>query len=105
MRSWRKSTWAIVIWTALCAIWLFSGMAAVGDDVANSDAAAVGATIGVTFIIFFWFLLLVPLAIVWFATRPKDNVVIYGPDGQEMRVSEREARKRVEKQGWKYQRT
>jgi hypothetical protein len=102
---WRKMTWVLVIWTALCVLWVGSGMAAVADDVAGSNAAAVGAGIGVTFILFFWFLVFVPLAIVWFATRPKDTVVIYGPQGQQMTVSEKEARKRVEKMGWTYQRS
>lgn len=103
MRKWRKTTWAIVIWTALCALWLFTGMAAVAEDAAVSDAAALGATFGSAFILFFWLLLVIPLSVLWFATRPKENVVVYGPQGQTVTVSEKEARKRVERDGWTYQ--
>lgn len=105
MRRWRKSTWAVFIWTAIMFLWIASGVSATADKAVTSDAYAAGVGIGVTFLLLIWFIVLVPLAIVWFATRPKDNVVIYGPEGQQVTVSEKEARKRVEGQGWTYQRT
>lgn len=104
MRRWRKSTWAIAIWTALCLLWVGGGIAAVAPTAAGSAAAAAGATIGVTVIMFIWFLVLLPLAIVWFASRPKENVTVYGPAGQQVVVTEKEARRRVERDDWTYQR-
>jgi hypothetical protein len=102
MRSWRKTTWAIVIWTALMVLWIGSGIAAVAPQT-TTTAGAAGATIGVTILVLLWFLVVVPLAIIWFATRPKENVLVYGPNGQQVTLSEKEARRRVEKQGWTYQ--
>lgn len=104
MRRWRKSTWAIAIWTIVMALWIGSGVGATAGSAAQSSAYAAGATIGVTILFVLWLLVLVPLALIWFASRPKDNVTIYGPAGQQVIVSEREARKRVESQGWNYQR-
>jgi len=103
MRSWRKSTWAIAIWTVLMAFWIVSGISATADGASQSEAYAAGATIGVTLVFMLWLLVLAPLALVWFATRPKNNVIVYGPLGQQTMVSEKEAAKRVAKQGWTYQ--
>lgn len=108
MPRWRKATWALVIWTALIVLWIGTGLGSVGDLPAGSEAEeagrAIGAGIGVTFILILWFLGFIVLGLIWLMSRPKDNVVVYGPKGQEVRVSEKEARKRVEKQGWTYQR-
>lgn len=113
MPRWRKATWALVIWTILMGIWIAAGVGAVSDNCAgvtgtaldNCQAAtAIGGGIGVTFIIIVWFLGFLVLGLIWLMSRPKDNVVIYGPNGQEVRVSEKEARRRVDKQGWAYQR-
>jgi hypothetical protein len=46
-----------------------------------------------------------PLLLVWLVSRPKNNTVVYGPQGQQVMVSEREAKRRVEKGGWTYQRS
>jgi len=106
MRRWRKMTWAIVIWTGLCFLWVFAGLSEASKVTgAGTTAYAAGVTIGVTFIIFVWFLVLIPLALIWFATRPKENVVVYGPAGQQVTVSEKEARRRVEREGWTYRPT
>jgi hypothetical protein len=112
MRGWRKMTWAIVIWTAIFVVWIATGVGAVsnqcpgltGDELASCQAAtAIGGGIGVTFLFMLWFIGFIVLAIIWFMTRPKHNVTVYGPLGQQVTVSESEARKRVEKQGWTYQ--
>ena len=111
MRHWRKMTWAIVAWTVFSIFWVASGVGAVSDRCAGltgSDlstckaATAIGGGIGVTFIFFIWFVIFVVLAIIWFMTRPRNTVVVYGPQGQQASVPEAEARKRVEKQGWSY---
>jgi hypothetical protein len=65
-------------------------------------ATAVGGGIGVTFIFFIWFIVFVVLSIIWFMTRGRTTVVVYGPQGQQASVAESEAKKRVEKQGWSY---
>lgn len=112
MPRWRKMTWVVVIWTLLFVLWGASGLGAVSNNCAgltgtalsNCQAGtAIGGGIGLTFIFLIWFLGFIVLSIVWFATRPKQNVMIYGPAGQQMTVSENEAKKRVEKQGWSYQ--
>lgn len=112
MPRWRKATWALVIVNALMALWFFTGIGAVSGgptdcgvlDRETCEAAyGVGAGIGATFVLFIWFLLFVVFGLIWLMSRPKDNVVIYGPQGQQMTVSEKEAKRRVEKQGWSYQ--
>lgn len=79
MRSWRKTTWAITIWTGLMGLWAISGLAAAGE-VASECAAetyteaceagtALGGMIGISFLVFIWLAVLIPLSILWFATR------------------------------------
>ena len=75
-----------------------------GTELENCQAAtAIGGGIGVTFLIIIWFIGFIVLGLVWLMSRPKDNVLVYGPQGQQMTVSEKDAKRRVEKQGWTYQ--
>lgn len=113
MRGWRKATWALVIWTAIFAIWIAAGTGSVanncaglvGDDLTLCQSGtAIGGGLAVTFLIFLWFMGFVVLSLVWFMSRPKNNVAVFGPNGQHVMVSEKEAKRRVEKQGWTYQR-
>jgi hypothetical protein len=103
---WRKATWALVIWTGLIALWLVAGLSAVGNTPAGTEAEqagrAIGAGIGVTLILFIWFIGFIVLGLIWLMSRPKDNVVVYGPQGQQMMLSEKEARRRVDQDGWTY---
>lgn len=112
MPHWRKATWAIVIWTVLMALWVVTGVGSVsnncagqaGDQLAACQAGtAIGGGIAVTFLIMLWFIGFVVLALIWFMSRAKENVAVFGPAGQQVMVSEKEAKKRVEKQGWTYQ--
>lgn len=103
MGSWRKISWVIAIWTVLIGVWIVSGINAAAPGAAQSQAYAAGATIGVTLVFMLWLLVLAPLALIWFATRPKANVTVYGPSNQQVMVSESEARKRVGTHGWTYQ--
>ncbi len=112
MPRWRKATWALLIWTALIVLWIVAGTSAVGDNCAGETgdalemcraATGIGAGIGVTFIIIIWFLGFIILGLIWLMSRPKENVVIYGPEGQQMNVTEKEAKRRTAK-GWSYQR-
>jgi hypothetical protein len=111
MPKWRKATWALVIWTGLMALWIISGIAGVsnncaglsGDDLELCQAGtAIGGGIGITFIFFIWFLGFVILGIIWLMSRPKENVIVYGPQGQQVTVTEKEAQQRVAS-GWTYQ--
>jgi hypothetical protein len=104
-------TWAIVIWTVVFAVWIIGGVSATGNNcagLAGSDltacqaGTAIGGGIAVSLLIMLWFVGFIVLALIWFMSRPRNNVVVYGPEGQQVTVSESEAKKRVEKQGWSY---
>lgn len=108
----RKATWALVIWTALMALWIGTGIAGTSDLCSGETGTAleacqagtaIGSGIGFTFLLVIWFIGFIVLGLIWLMSRPKDNVTIFGPDGQQVAVSEKEARKRVSK-GWTYQR-
>lgn len=112
MRVWRKSTWAIVLWTALFVVWIAAGVSGVsnrcdgltGQELSVCQAGtAIGGGIGVTLLIFLWLIGAAILTIIWFASRPRGTVTVFGPNGEEARLPEREATKRVQR-GWTYQR-
>ena len=109
----RLATWAIRIWTALMAIGIVAAFLGIGGDcvgLTGSDLSAcqrdawVRGGVGLTLLALLWFVVFVPMGIVWFVSRPRENVVVFGPAGQQVMLSEDEARKRVEQQGWSYQR-
>lgn len=111
MPRWRKATWALLIWNVLMIVWVVGGVSSVGDSCAGEtgDAlaacqagSAIGAGLGVSVLIFIWFIGFIVLGLIWLMSRPKENVVVYGPEGQQVTVSEKEAKKRVGK-GWTYQ--
>jgi len=108
----RIVTGAILIWTALMALGIFAAFRGIGGDCVGlvgsefsecqADAWVRGG-IGLTLLLFLWFVVVVPLAVGWLVSRPKENVSVFGPAGQQVMLSEREAKKRVEQQGWSYQ--
>ena len=107
MRNWRKMTWTILIWTVVMGVWIVGGGSAASSTPTSNDAEAVGVAIGtgigVTMLFMLWFIGFIILALIWFMSRPKNNVAVFGPQGQQVMVSESEAKKRVEKQGWTYE--
>lgn len=112
MPRWRKATWALVLFSVLMLVWIVGGVSSVSDNcdglsgtdlTACQAGTAIGGGLGVTFLIIIWFIGFLVLGLIWLMSRPKDNVVIYGPQGQQVTVSEKEAKRRVEKQGWTYQ--
>lgn len=101
MRSWRKTTWVMAMWTVFMAAWIVSG--ATADWAGQGTAFIADATIGVTVLFMVWLLVLAPLALVWSATRPTNNVNVYGSPGHQTMASEKEAVGRVATHGWTYQ--
>jgi hypothetical protein len=99
---WRKATWAIIIWTAVMAYVLLVGLPNTQSESAEKYGAFYFILIGLV-LLFWWFFGLLILAVVWLISRPKENTVIHGPHGQWMVVNEKEAKRRVEKEGWTYQ--
>ena len=73
----RKTSWALIIWTVLFAIWIIVGTA--GNDCANqatqleSDACAAGTGIGVALIFVLWFIGFIALSLVWLMTRNRKS--------------------------------
>ena len=83
MPHWRKATWALVI-VAAVALW----------GIASDETTIVESVAFLT-----W-----PLLLVWFLSRPTNKVVVYGPQGQQVSVSEREGKRRVDRnEGWTYE--
>ena len=81
----RPLTWFLLIWSGLFAIWLIYAVSVTGsalEDCAPGDSlceagnagSAVGGTIGVGLILFLWFLVFVPMLIVWFVRRPQTRL-------------------------------
>jgi hypothetical protein len=78
---WRKMTWVFWIVNALFLWWLiaYAGDIASQDQKCNADqyagachtGTALGATMGVALLVFFWFVAFVVLSILWFIARPK----------------------------------
>lgn len=76
---WRKATWAIVVWTAIFAIWIVGGLASadIGQNCLGADqglceaAQTAGTGIGVFLVGMIWFIGFIILAIVWFMSRPR----------------------------------
>jgi len=102
----RKMTWAILIWTGFFILWAYGGLSGVAPC-ANSDSGcqagtAIGGALAVSFLFFLWIVGFIVLSIVWFMTRPKSNVTVYGPSGITVLLSESDAAKRVQMPGWSY---
>ncbi len=78
--GWRKSTWAVLIWTVLMVIWL-AGAGSAGNDCATQFHGAyqgaktagcqAGAGIAAGLIIVIWFLGYIPLGLIWFMSRSR----------------------------------
>lgn len=93
--DWRKATWALAIFSALMGIWVVTAIPA---------GIAVGGGIAITFIVLLWFVGFIVLGFAWLMSRSQVMVVILGPNGQQVTVSEKEAKRRVSTEvGWSYQ--
>ncbi len=81
---WRKMSWVVIIWCVVMAIWIIAalGQADPGGNCVHhaylskqscEDASNAGTGIGVVVLWFVWFFGFIPLALIWFMTRPKDK--------------------------------
>lgn len=78
MAHWRKSTWALVIWTVLMILWLattlqreFNCDRESGAARAVCDAgASIGMSLGPSLVGVVWFFGLVTIGLIWLASRP-----------------------------------
>ena len=81
------TTWAILIWTGLMALGTFAaflgiaqectGLAGTELSSCQADAWARGS-VGLMLLVFLWLIVLIPMAFVWYATRPKEDVTQTG---------------------------
>ena len=80
---WRKATWALVVLAIVAVLGIIS------DETTVVESAAFAT----------W-----PFLMVWFLSRPTIKVLVFGPQGQQVSVSEREGKRRVDrKDGWTYE--
>ncbi len=100
---WRKSTWANVIWNGLMAWLLVDGLQNTQVDETYGALAIILPVIAVWSLLVIWFIGFIILALIWLVSVPKRDTAIYGPQGQWMWVTENDAKRRVEKEGWTYQ--
>jgi hypothetical protein len=80
----RITTWLIVIWTGFMALGIVAAFLGIGSDCVamaereisscQADAWGRGAT-GLGLLVLLWFVILVPIAIVWRASRPSVSEV------------------------------
>lgn len=78
--GWRKSTWALLIWTVLMVIWLIS-IGSAGNDCttqfqgayqgAKTTGCEAGAGIAASVVIVIWFLGYIPLGLIWMMSRSR----------------------------------
>ena len=75
MRSWRKMTLVLILFTLLMAAWAIAGGSATDcgniTDEAERIGCEAGTGIGVVLLFFVWFIGFIILSVIWFMTRPK----------------------------------
>jgi hypothetical protein len=79
----RIATLAILIWTGLMALGTFAAFLGIGQDctgLAGSELSSCQADawgrggVGLALLVMLWLIVLIPMAFVWYATRPKEDV-------------------------------
>jgi hypothetical protein len=70
---WRKSAWALIVWTALMIPWLFYSAVATAAGCTEEQPGFCTFYVGfaVVAVLFVWFVVAVPLAIIWHSARLK----------------------------------
>ena len=78
MKSWRKLTWFIMVIQVLFIVWIVAGTSSatsncdglIGSDLELCQAGtAIGAGIGIAFIIFLWAIVDIILGVIWLITN------------------------------------
>jgi hypothetical protein len=81
--KWRPFTWVILVVNVIFLIWVIAGAASTANSCAGKvgqelqlckDATAVGTSIGVGIIVFFWAFVDIILGILWLVTRPRQRL-------------------------------
>jgi hypothetical protein len=106
----RFATWLLAIWTGLMGIGIFAAFLGIGGDCVGQGGALatclsdawIRGSVGLMLLAFLWFVVAAPLWGLFTHTRPKPNVFVYGPQGQQVMLPEDEARRRVTLPGWSY---
>ena len=101
---WRKATLANIIWNGLMAWLLVGGLQNTQLDSAETFGvfSIIAVGMAVWFLLVIWFIGFIVLALIWLVSQPKRNTAVYGPQRQQMMVTEKEAKRRVEREGWSY---
>jgi uncharacterized membrane protein len=84
---WRKATWALAIFTALMGAWI---------------AYAIVSGIAMIPLVVFASIGFVVLGAVWLMSRSRFNTLIYGPNGEHVNVTEKNAARKT-RRGWTYE--
>jgi membrane protein YdbS with pleckstrin-like domain len=70
---WRRSTWALVIWTALTVVWLITSATATASDCTetggSSDECGHYAQVAILAVLSIWLVVALPLGAYWYTRR------------------------------------
>ena len=76
--KWRTSTWALLVWNVLVAVWLIGGIGSAADlcvGVIGAElqrcegASSIGATVVLVYAFFIWFFVNALLVAIWAVSR------------------------------------
>jgi hypothetical protein len=107
----RFATWLLVVWTGLMGLGILAALMGIGADCVAPGGGELGSclsdawirgSVGLMLLVFLWFVVAVPMWALFTHTRPKPNVFVYGPAGQQVMLPEDEAARRVQQPGWSY---
>jgi hypothetical protein len=68
---WRKSAWALIVWTALMILGLFYSAVDTAARCSKDLPCTFYVGVAVVVVLFVWFVVAVPLAIIWLSARQK----------------------------------
>ena len=99
---WRKATWANIIWNALMAWLLVGGLQNTQVDERYGAFAIIALGMAVQGLLVIWFVGSITLALIWLVSMPKRNTAVFGPQGRHAMLTEQDAKRWVEREGWSY---
>lgn len=98
----RKATWANIIWNGFMAWLLVGSLQNTQIDERYGAFAYIATGMAVWGLLVTWFVGSVILALGWLVSQPERDTAIYGPQRRRMMVTQKEAKRRVEREGWSY---